>query len=155
MKIVSLLGILLFFGHAHAQDKSSGCGLGWKVTGRKSLLSSYIRSATNSTTSSTLGMTSGTSGCEYHSIVKNEKKDVHFAEANFHSLMIEMAKGQGEYVTGFALVMGCADNQTSEFSQAAQRNYDQLFPQRGTDPSQLVNDMKSAMTAEGVCQATI
>lgn len=155
MKLISVFCILLMASISQAEDKSSGCGLGWKVTSRQSLLSSAIRNYTNSTASSTFGMTSGTSGCDRHSIVKNESKEIHFAESNFNSLMVEMAKGQGEYLKGFAMVMGCKENQTNDFSRAVQKNYNNLFPNQGSNPSQLVNDVNHTLNVAGVCQASI
>ncbi len=154
MKWISMVSILSLTLICQAEDKSSGCGLGWKVTSRNSLLSSYTRSITNSLTSSTSGMTSGTSGCEAHSLVKNEKKDLHFAEANFHSLMVEMAKGQGEYLTGFAMVMGCSENAAQNFFKMTQKNYEHFFPAQGTSPFQLVEQVRGVMTTQGVCNSS-
>lgn len=148
------LSLSIFSLVAQAEDKSSGCGLGWKVVNRHSLLSSYTRGITNASTSSTSGMTSGTSGCDQHSLVSNDKKDIHYAEANFHALMTEMAQGQGEFLKGFALVMGCASGQTDDFSRAAQKNYRGLFPAQGTNPSELVNTMKATLSNESVCGYT-
>ncbi len=74
MKLVFALAVSFLTLAASAEDKSSGCGLGWKVTSRQSLLSSYVRYITNAVTTSTFAMTSGTSGCDSHSIVKNDKK---------------------------------------------------------------------------------
>lgn len=153
MKRVLIFGLFLFSAVSHAEDKSSGCGLGWKVTSRNSLLSSYTRSITNASTSSTSGMTSGTSGCDRHSIVKQDMKDIHFAESNFHSLMMEMAKGQGDYLKGFAMVMGCSEQQAVQFANMSQRNYQILFPVQGTTPYQLVNDVRDVMVAQGVCSS--
>lgn len=151
MKII-LASVLLLAGLiANAEDKSSGCGLGWQVASHNSLISSYTRAITNASTSSTFGMTSGTSGCDKHSIVDANKEDVHYAEANFHSLMVEMAQGQGEYVHGLAVVMGCSDNQVGQFEQMSQKNYQQLFPSQGTNPWRLIDGVKSNMRKEGVC----
>lgn len=149
-----ILGLTVFSFAAQAEDKSSGCGLGWQVVKNHSLLSSYTRSITNASTSSTSGMTSGTSGCDRHSIVLNDKKHIHYAETNFHSLMIEMAQGQGEYLKGFALVMGCSSAQTAAFSKVAQKNYNNLFPAEGASPSGLVNTIKTTLSNESVCGYT-
>lgn len=155
MKVLSLIiSLLIFSTWAQAEDKSSGCGLGWKVVQKNSLLSSYTRSITNAVTSSTFAMTSGTSGCDQHSVVLNEKKELHYAESNFHSLMTEMAQGQGEYLKGFALVMGCDSSHVSDFSQAAQKNYNNIFPASGTNPAQLVNSMKQTLSEKNVCGYT-
>ena len=87
-----------------AADSSSGCGMGWQVAPNQSLISSSTRSIVNATFSNTIAMTLGTSGCAKHSIVKNDAKGIHFAEANLNQLAIEMARGNGEFVTSFSSV---------------------------------------------------
>lgn len=152
MKLVILcLSIITAGLVARAEDKSSGCGLGWKVAPRTSILSSYTRSLTNATTSSTFGMTSGTSGCDNHSIVSNEKQQIHYAEVNYHNLMVEMSQGNGEFLKGFALVMGCSEANINDFTQTAQKNYNNLFPATNAQPSQLVNSMRDVMYSNNVC----
>lgn len=154
LKNVLLVSMVSFFPFGlHAEDKSSGCGLGWSVAPQNSLISSYTRSITNGSTSSTSGMTSGTSGCDKHSIVSKEKRDIHYAEGNYHNLMIEMAQGQGEFVKGFALVMGCSPSEASHFSKSSQANYDRLFPASNASPNQLLNSMRETIKLENICAA--
>ncbi len=152
--VVFLSGLSAFAAGA-GSDKSSGCGLGWEIAPQKSLISSYTRSITNASTSSTSGMTSGTSGCDRHSIVDNEKLDIHYAEVNFHSLMLEMAQGHGEYLNGFATVLGCSDANISQFSKMAQKHYKSLMPSQNASPTQLVDGARRTMKQEGVCQGSV
>jgi hypothetical protein len=120
--LVLLAGLLMFSGAALAGDSSSGCGLGWMFFKKNSLVSSSLRSTTNASSgNATFGMTSGTSGCAKHDIVQNEKKAIHFAEANFGKLMQEMSQGSGEYLTSFSVVLGCKNN--AGFSSAMQKNF--------------------------------
>jgi hypothetical protein len=151
MRILMVLGALFLAFSAHGEDKSNGCGLGWKVAPQTSLISSYTRGITNFTTSSTSGMTSGTSGCDHHSIVNNDKKDIHFAEANYHSLMIEMAKGQGEFLNGFAMTLGCGPSEASQFAEISQKNYDRLFPAKDSNPIQLLDSVKGTLSESNIC----
>jgi hypothetical protein len=120
--LVLLAGLLLFSAAAFASDSSSGCGLGWMILKKNSLVSSSLRATTNGIFfNATFGMTSGTSGCAKHDIVQNEKKAIHFAEANFGKLMQEMSQGSGEYLTSFSAVLGCKNN--AGFSSAMQKNF--------------------------------
>lgn len=144
--------ILMAFGmNAYAADGSSGCGLGWEVLPKNSLVSSYSRTITNAVTSSTLGMTSGTSGCAKHSIVENSKKDIHYAESNFHELMMEMSQGQGEHLKGFALAMGCTGAEVGAFSKATQSNYGEIFSNSKVQPADLVRNTRSTMETAKIC----
>lgn len=126
---------------SNADDSSSGCGLGWQVTRKNSLLSSWIRASTNYTFSNTIGMTSGTSGCARHDIVQEDSKAIHYAEANYHRLMVEMSQGSGEFLTGFADVLGCDLEGSARFAKTAQSHYGDLYTTDGT-PSQLLQQTR-------------
>lgn len=139
--IIALLSAFTAVG-AYADDQSSGCGLGWQVTRRNSLLSSYVRAITNATFSNTIGMTSGTSGCSRHMIVKSDKQDIHYAEANFNELMVEMASGQGEYLQGFAAVLGCDPSAYESFSGMAQSKYPEIFSPGQLSPAAMLRNVK-------------
>jgi hypothetical protein len=123
-----ILGLLLVVisGSLYAGDSSSGCGMGWTVFKKNSLISSSLRASTNATFLNSVGMTLGTSGCAKHSIVKNDAKGIHFAESNFHQLLVEASKGLGEHLDGLAysLGKGCV---TGEFSKFMQNNYETIF----------------------------
>lgn len=137
---------------AKAEDKSSGCGFGWQVAKENSLVSSFTRNLTNETTSNTFGMTSGTSGCDKHSIVDVNKSEEHFAEANYNSLMIEMAQGEGTYLTSLAYVMGCDSAQLSQFIEMSQKNYPKYFPAQGGNPTQMIDAVRADAKSQAVCQ---
>jgi len=124
-KILGLMaGLMVFSSVVMADDSSSGCGLGWMVFKKNSLVSSSLRATTNTIFLNTIAMTLGTSGCARHDIVMNEKKAIHFAQANFGKIMQEMAQGKGEYMTAFAEVLGCSN--AAAFSSSMQKNYGQV-----------------------------
>lgn len=145
LSLVTVIGLGLAAA-ANAADTSSGCGMGYQVAPKQSLISSSTRSIVNATFSSTIGMTLGTSGCAKHSIVKNDAKGVHFAEANLNQLAIDMARGNGEYVQGFASVLGCQN--AALFGAMVQKNYIKFFPQNGTSGAELYNNVKSEVIKE-------
>ena len=90
-------------------------------------------------------MTLGTSGCAQHSIVKNEAEGIHFAESNHHQLMVEMAQGQGEFVSGFATVIGC---ESESFAQGVQKNYDKIFTSEDTSASEMYKNLKQLVGSD-------
>lgn len=103
---------------AFAGDGSSGCGLGWQVAPKQSLLSSFSRSITHVILPNTFSMTFGTSGCSRHSVVKADRAVEHFVEANFENLQIEMAQGQGESLVALSELMGCDHSFIGRVQQA-------------------------------------
>ncbi len=139
-KLLLVLGLSLLMTPAMAGDSSSGCGLGWQVFKKNSLISSALRSTTNAIFLNTVAMTFGTSGCAQHSIVKNDKKSLHFMDANKHQLMTEMAYGQGEYVSGLASLMGC---DATVFSEKMKDNYQEVFVREGMQARELVNRVQA------------
>ena len=111
-----------------ANDKSSGCGLGWKVTKSMTTTGYMVRASTNGTFSNTFGMTSGTSGCARHSIVLNKKKKIHFIESNLVPLRYEIALGAGERLDALTHLFGCsADDANEMFKNTLRSNSGDLF----------------------------
>jgi len=140
---VLLLVLASFSAPAFAGDSSSGCGLGWMLLPKNSLVSSFFRFMTNATFSSTIGMTIGTSGCAKHSIVFNNKRGLHFAEANQDLLAVDMAAGHGEYLAAFADTMGCGWNAYGDFSTAMQQNFASIYPTSTTSAPELVSNVQN------------
>ncbi len=119
--------LMLISNGLMAADNSSGCGLGWMILKKNSLVSSSLRSTTHGFLPNTFSMTTGTSGCTRHSIVKKEMEAIYFAEANHVQLKSQMAKGEGEYLNAFAEVMGCGHDQTN-FSKSLKAQYEKIYP---------------------------
>jgi hypothetical protein len=140
--MIILLGSIGNF--AAADDASSGCGLGWEVSKDNTLVSSLGRAITNAIASNTIAMTFGTSGCAKHELVQNDKASLHFAEANFHNLMVEMAEGQGQYVDAFAQTLGCQGSEKI-FTQYMQGNYHKIFKTPNTTPFEMLKNVKTQM----------
>ncbi len=139
--IIGLILIALFLPlQSFSKDGSSGCGLGWAVTKRKSLVSSSIRSTTNATASNTSAMTTGTSGCARHSIVKTEAQAVVYAQANYDNLMLETAQGDGEFLRGFVKVLGCNQEAYSAFSATLKAKYESF--NQNLDPLEFLEKTK-------------
>jgi hypothetical protein len=130
-----------------ADDQSSGCGLGWAVTKRKSILSSLVRAYTNVTFSSSFGMTSGTSGCAEHSLVMKDKKMIHYTESNYHQLMQEMAEGEGEFIRTYAHMMGCRGEGEQRFIQTLKKNYSQIYTHEGVRPDAVYEHVKQSVSS--------
>ena len=139
---VFLLTMSLSF-NAHA-DSSMGCGLGTMIWKKNSIVSALFRATTNHSFSSQLfGITTGTSGCSQHSIVKRDMYPVYYAEANLPELRHEMAMGQGEYLATFAQVLGCSPEAQAEFALWAKSSYGSLFSSEKTDAKGLLEGMRS------------
>jgi len=144
-KSLLLLTFVMVTTNAQAGDSSSGCGLGWMVFKKNSLISSALRATTNAIFLNTIAMTSGTSGCARHSIVMNDKKALHFAAANENELKLEVAQGTGEHLSGLSHLMGCSPE---VFSSTLQKNYGQVFNKEDISPRELVNNIQAQVLTD-------
>jgi hypothetical protein len=127
-------------------DNSTGCGLGSLIWKDNSIVSALFRMTTNQSFSSQLfGITSGTSGCSQHSIVKRDMAPVYYAEANIEELKVEMAQGKGEYVSIFADALGCPETLKPEFSKMTKEKYETIFPKSDVSPIQMLDNVKKMM----------
>jgi len=147
MKFVSMLAVL-FASVAPAFASSPGgsdmCGLGWQVTDKKSFLATTTRGTTNYVVPSTFGMTSGTIGCDQHSIAQRELPAVNYVATNKDALLIEMAAGKGESLSALAQTMGCSDAQV--FARKAQESYASLASSSSVE---LYKNVKAFAVAQG------
>lgn len=136
LKILLGISVSLFSFSIYAADGSSGCGPGWYVFKKNSLVSSSLRSTTNGILGPavTLGMTFGTSNCSKHSIVQKEKESLHYVTMNYHELKSDIAKGNGEFLTSFSHTLGCPTSANASFHKNLQKNYNKLFKTSNVNP---------------------
>jgi hypothetical protein len=128
---------------ASANDQSNGCGLGWSVVKKNSLISSTTRSLTNLTLPNAFSMTSGTSGCAHHSIVKRDREPTYFAEATYPLLLADIARGKGEYLDSFAATFGCEKEAQGTFDRALRAEFSNL--NSSSSPSEFVNRVNQVL----------
>lgn len=151
MKILAI-GLAFLFSLISSQttfaaDGSSGCGAGWYILKDNSLVSSSFRNATNMTFSNTFAMTSGTSNCAKHSIVDAAKQSLHFADANYESIMVDAARGNGETIAAFSETFGCSWQGLGDFQNLLHANYQTIFPAGQRSPGALVEAIRDNMQA--------
>lgn len=119
-------------------DKSDGCGPGWYVYDKKTILGTTVRATFNPSGSNTFGMSSGTSNCEQHSLVLNNKVQRHFTEKNYNTIVTEMALGQGQFLSEYAGVFGCEEK---SFGDLMQQNFSKIVPVK-QDAGVLIENVK-------------
>lgn len=140
-KLLILSLFFVFSANIFAKDGSSGCGPGWYVSQKNSLLSSSIRGTTNSilVPTVTFGMTFGTSGCAKHSIVKADKERIKFATDNYFEIASQATRGDGDFLVAYGELYGCNTKSLKHFSKTMKGNFGELFPSTEIAPSKLVN----------------
>lgn len=140
--VVSLVGMHV----AHAAG-DSGCGLGSMIIQKNAKVSQTLAATTNATLLTQLfGITSGTSNCTSNSMVMVEQEAVMFADANFQTLKVELARGEGESVRAMAELVGCKEH-TQSFGASAKAQYSALFQGPNTTSADLVKSLKAVCLA--------
>lgn len=142
MKLFALLALLLSpsFAQAAAPGGSDFCGLGWQVTNKKSFLATLTRSTTNVVVPPTFGMTTGTIGCDRHTLVQRDIPAAQFVASHYDALLMEMAVGEGEALTALSASLGCAN--AAAFGNMTQREFSNLT--EGADALELVRRLRQA-----------
>ncbi|KAK3603990.1 hypothetical protein CHS0354_026786 [Potamilus streckersoni] len=133
-KILSLMfaGAVLFSAQTVFAGSSAGCGLGSTIfQGKDGLVFNVLAATTNGTSGNqTFGMTTGTLGCKGDDVVYKEKEAEVFVTDNYELLLNDAGRGNGEYVTTYASLMGCTD--TTAFAKAVQTNSGSIFSSQDT-----------------------
>lgn len=156
LSIVSMVAVMAFVAVPAANAANygdSGCGLGSLLFGPngegKDLINSRVvkevlASTTNYWGTQTFAITTGTSNCTKTGVAMLDKEQELFVELSYHEISREMAKGEGEYLTAFATVMGCSADVQSDFADATKANYGKIF---GTEASasEVIGSVKSVL----------
>jgi hypothetical protein len=132
------LALVSNFALAEKPYGMAGCGLGSVIVGKDG--NQVIGATTNGTGTQTFGISSGTSNC----VTATDKtaKIKNFIEANYESLITDMAKGNGESLTTLSSLYGC--NKT-KFSQAVKTNYSVIAPAK-TDATFVMVNINNVIT---------
>jgi len=131
-------------------DVIDGCGLGWQITQKRTMMATTTRGTTNAFVPPTFGMTSGTIGCEQLQFAAAEQDSATYAMKNFENLRIEMAAGEGENLAAFAETLGCS---SSELGSITKSSYGTIMKDASESPAQMYRNLKAEIAARGACGA--
>lgn len=134
MKFILIITAILISNVALAARPygMAGCGLGSQVIGKEG--NQILAATTNGTGTQTFGISSGTSNCvtatEQTAMIRN------FIEANYASLVTDMAKGQGESMKTLSNFYGCDAN---AFATEMKANYENIAPSKENATAVMAN----------------
>lgn len=135
-----LIGIFTFFSIAAnaAEIGPAGCGFGNVIFGKDDQI---LASTTNDTSGSqTFGITSGTSNCDQSNHMARLEG---FIEDNRMALNNDIARGQGETITGISEILGCQDDQG--LANVLKGNYKTLFSRVDKSSRELANGIHNTV----------
>lgn len=113
-----------------------GCGLGSMVFADKKddTTSQILAVTTNGLATNTFAISTGTSNCV--TATERTAKIKNFIEANYDSLITDMAKGQGDSVATLSGFYGCSSD---AFATAVKNNYEVVTPKTENAVQMMVN----------------
>lgn len=120
---------------------SAGCGLGSVIfEGDQTWWKQVLAATTNGTGVQTIGITLGTSNCDSPAPLKVTQTQA-YIEANRVALANDIARGNGETISGLSKVYGCAN--TTQFAQALKSNYSTIFPSANTESAEVTHNINA------------
>ncbi len=141
-KIIFSFAFLMSCNFVYAAG-DAGCGLGSLIIKSNTKLMQLFAVTTNGTfASQTFGITSGTSNCTAHGLVKNEKEQIIYAEANYQHLISDMARGSGETLDTLASMMGCEENSIPAIGELTRSNYEKIVSPNGASAVKVLDAIK-------------
>ena len=105
------------------------CGWGNMLfKGQRGTASHFVASTTNGTSgNATFGMTSGTNGCSTNGTLTYGGKPMLVVSNMLDELSEDMAKGQGEALTTYAVLLGVAEQDRAHFAAITHKNFSEIF----------------------------
>ena len=104
-------------------------------------------------------ISTGFSNCNPQGLVKLDKEREMFAQANYSSLVHEMAVGEGENLRTLAGMYGCSKESYGDFNSMVQENFEHIIQSEGTTPDQMLTSIENEMAGHLVlsksCSGTI
>lgn len=127
-----LLGSLLAAASFNALATApGGPGCGWGnmlFEGQRGLPSHLVASITNGTSgNATFGMTSGTNGCNTSGALAYHGKPMLVLSSIMDELSEDMARGEGEALTTYAVVLGVPAQDRAHFAAVTSAHFADIF----------------------------
>ncbi len=148
--IISTVILMAFaMSAAYANQSNTGCGLGSVIfKGKNGLVSQVLAVTTNATFGNiTFGITSGTSNCQQFSgIVSNERINT-FVAHNLDNLAIDIARGSGEYLNTFAVLMDVRETERASFYSKLQGNFSRIFTSQEITYDQVLRNIETVLSS--------
>ena len=143
MKKLLIVALVAFTATSAFAGKygSAGCGLGSVIfEGDQTWWKQVLDATTNGTGVQTIGITLGTSNCDSPAPLKVTQTQA-YIEANRVALANDIARGNGETITGLSKVYGCANS--TQFAQALKSHYSTIFPTSNTGSAEVTHNINS------------
>lgn len=127
LMVAALMGMSL--GAHAAAAGGNGCGWGNMLfEGQSGMAPHFLATTTNGTSgNATFGMTSGTNGCSTSGTLTYGGKPMLVLSSIMDELSEDMAKGEGEALTTYAVALGVKPEDRAHFAAVTQQHFSEIF----------------------------
>jgi hypothetical protein len=148
-KSLACLLALAPMGSAFA-DADIGCGLGTQIwQGTSGAVPRSLGATTNgSFGTQTFGITSGTSGCTNDGAITASARLPVYAEANLDQLADNMARGQGEALSGLASLYGIAEQDQPAFFTLTKAHFGEIFTHHSLKADEMLQNLNGVIARD-------
>jgi len=149
---LALVSFSAFSMHHKGGYGASGCGLGSMIFEKDNTWWKQVLAATTNGTSGnqTFAISSGTLNCDSPTPGKTAQVEA-YIEANRMALANDIARGNGETISGLSKVYGCENS--AEFGKALKSNYRTIFPSSDVTTNTMASEITNV--ASGVCSTNL
>lgn len=138
--LVAVALVVTSLAHARKPVGPAGCGLGNVMFGNENQIFASTSNGTSQT--QTFGISSGTSNCvEVSGVAKLEN----YIEANPEALANDMARGQGQTLTGLTQVLNCSN--PMKVHGLLKNNYKKIYQNGTNDSIHISKEVRSVLKA--------
>ena len=147
--MVAVLASMSLGAHAAAAG-GNGCGWGNMLfKGQRGGVAHFLASTTNGTSgNATFGMTSGTNGCSTNGTLTYGGRPMIALNGMMDELSEDMAKGNGEALTTYAVVLGVAPEDREHFAAVTHEHFQQIFSKADVTADDVHNNTLAVLKSD-------
>ncbi|MHB9796223.1 DUF3015 domain-containing protein [Pseudomonas sp. MT3] len=149
--IFAVLGAASLFAQA---DQAGGNGCGWGnmvFEGQRGLFPHLLATTTNGTSgNATFGLTSGTNGCNSDARLGYGGRSVFAMNGMLDNIAEDMAKGQGEALDAYAVLLGVEAKDRAHFAQVTQQHFGDIFASKDATGEEVYRNTLAVMQKDTV-----
>ncbi|MCY1402098.1 hypothetical protein D3C76_788630 [compost metagenome] len=135
-------------------DQAGGGGCGWGnmvFEGQRGLFPHLLATTTNGTSgNATFGLTSGTNGCDSSVRLGYGGRSIFAMNGMLDSIAEDMAKGQGEALDAYAVLLGIDSKDRAHFAQVTQQHFGEIFASKDATGEQVLSNTLAVMSRDQV-----
>ncbi|VTL97979.1 Protein of uncharacterised function (DUF3015) [Pseudomonas aeruginosa] len=144
-----VLGLLSLGSMTAYADAAGGNGCGWGnmvFEGQRGLFPHLLATTTNGTSgNATFGMTSGTNGCNTNARLGYGGRSIFAMNGMLDNIAEDMAKGQGEALDAYAVLLGVEAKDRAHFAQVTQQHFGEIFASQDATGEQVLSNTLAVM----------